>query len=235
MWGVASLLLAAIACLAVWNLKPAPAPPPKPVTRTVINLPPGQQFTGLGVFVAISPDGTHLAYIAAIQGGVRQLYLRAMDSLESKPIPGTEGASNPFFSLDSQWLGFFAGGKLKKISVSGGAEVTLGDAVGSRGASWGSQGMIAFTPTQDSPLQQVSDAGGAPQPLTRLEKGDLSQSWPESSCQMARQCSSLAEIPQAPRFRSTRLRLENDGTCFKAGRNPGTRPPGTWFTRKGET
>jgi len=102
-----------------------------------------------------------------------------MDSLESKPIPGTEGASNPFFSLDSQWLGFFAGGKLKKISVSGGAEVTLGDAVGSRGASWGSQGMIAFTPTQDSPLQQVSDAGGAPQPLTRLEKGDLSQSWPE--------------------------------------------------------
>jgi len=178
-WGVASLLLAAIACLAVWNLKPAPAPPPKPVTRTVINLPPGQQFTGRGLFVAISPDGTHLAYTAAIQGGVQQLYLRAMDSLESKPIPGTEEASNPFFSPDSQWLGFFAGGKLKKISVSGGAEVTLGDAVASHGASWGSQGMIAFTPTQDSPLQQVSDGGGAPQPLTRLEKGDLFQSWPE--------------------------------------------------------
>ena len=116
--------------LAVWNLKPAPAPAPQPVTRTVITLPPGQQLAGLdnGPAVALSPDGTHLAYVAR-QGGTQQLYLRAMDSLEAKPIPGTEGAVNPFFSPDGQWLGFFAGGKLKKVSVSGGAALTLGDAV----------------------------------------------------------------------------------------------------------
>ena len=77
--------------------------------------------------MALSPDGTHLAYVAR-QGGTQQLYLRAMDSLEAKPIPGTEGAVNPFFSPDGQWLGFFAGGKLKKVSVSGGAALTLGDA-----------------------------------------------------------------------------------------------------------
>ncbi len=68
--------------------------------------------------------------------------------LEAKPIPGTEGAVSPFFSPDGQWVGFFAGGKLKKVSVSGGAAMTLGDAANPCGASWGSQGIIAFAPTQ---------------------------------------------------------------------------------------
>src|SRR5712691_2912304 len=125
--------------LAVWNLKPTP---PGPVIRTVIALPPGQQLAGLdnGPAVAISTDGTHLAYVAR-QGGTQQLYLRAMDSLEPRPIPGTEGAVNPFFSPDGQWLGVFAGGKLKKVSVNGGTAVTLGDAASPYGASWSSQGI----------------------------------------------------------------------------------------------
>jgi serine/threonine-protein kinase len=113
-----------------------------------------------------------------IQGGAQQIYLRAMNSLESGPISGTAGAVNPFFSPDGQWLGFFAGGKLKKISVSGGSALTLGDAVQPRGASWGSQGMIVFAPTATSALQQMSDSGSPPQPLTRLEKGN-NQRWPE--------------------------------------------------------
>jgi serine/threonine protein kinase len=93
----ALLLVAAIASLVTWNLGPSPSP--QPVTRTVINLPPGQQLAGLdsGPAVALSPEGTQLAYVAR-QGGTQQIYLRAMDSLEAKPIPGTEGASNPFFS-----------------------------------------------------------------------------------------------------------------------------------------
>jgi eukaryotic-like serine/threonine-protein kinase len=168
----------AIIGLAAWNLKPAPSP--QPVTRTVITLPPGQQLAGMenGSAVALSPDGTLLAYVAR-QGGTQEIYLRAMDSLEARPIPGTEEAINPLFSPDSEWVGFFAGGKLKKVSVSGGAAVTLGDAVAGRGASWGSQGMIAFAPTNITSLQQVSDAGGTRQPLTRLEKGEVTQRWPE--------------------------------------------------------
>jgi Tol biopolymer transport system component len=71
------------------------------------------------------------------------------------------------------------GGKLKKVSVNGGSALSLGDAKNPRGASWGGQGMIAFAPTAVSVLQQVSDAGGAPQPLTRLEKGENSHRWPE--------------------------------------------------------
>jgi len=171
------LLVAVVTALAIWNLKPTP---PQPVTRMVINLPPGQQLTGLdrGPAVAFSPDGTHLAYVAR-QGGTLQLYLRAMDSLEAKPISGTEGATGPFFSPDGQWVGFFATGKLKKVSVSGGAAMALGDAAQPHGASWGSLGMIASPRTDTSTLVQVSDAGGASQPLTRFEKKDVSHRWPE--------------------------------------------------------
>jgi Tol biopolymer transport system component/predicted Ser/Thr protein kinase len=174
------LLGVAVASLATWNLKPTPEPVPRRVSRLVVTLPPGQQLAGLnsGPAVALSPDGTQLAYVA-IRGGTQQIYLRAMDSLEVKPIPGTEGGVNPFFSPDGQWVGFFAGNKLKKISVSGGAAVALGDASVPRGANWSSQGMIAFASTAVSALQQVSDAGGSPQPLTRFGKGEVSHRWPE--------------------------------------------------------
>jgi serine/threonine-protein kinase len=131
-----------------------------------------------GPAVALSPDGTHLAYVA-VQGGTQQIYLRAMDTLEARPMPGTEGAVNPFFSPDSQWLGFFTGGKLMKVSLGGGAAITLGAAGNPRGASWGSRGTIAFAPFSVGTLQQVSDAGGTLQPLTRLDKGEIVHGWPE--------------------------------------------------------
>jgi serine/threonine protein kinase/Tol biopolymer transport system component len=177
LWGVASLLLVAMTGLAIWNLKPSP---PRPVSRTVITLPPGQRLAGLDQpAVALSPDGTHLAYVAG-QGGIQQqIYLRAMDSLEARPIPGTEGATGPFFSPDGQWLGFFTGTNLKKIPLSGGAAQTLGDATLAHGESWSSQGTIAFSPGTASFLEQVSEAGGPLQPLTRLEPGEVSHRWPE--------------------------------------------------------
>jgi serine/threonine protein kinase/Tol biopolymer transport system component len=177
LWGVVSLILAAVTGLAVWDLKSSPPPP---VTRAVITLPPGQRLAGLDQpALALSPDGTHLAYVAG-QGGIQQqIYLRAMDSLEARPIPGTEGAAGPFFSPDGQWLGFFTGTNLKKIPLSGGAAQTLGDATLAHGESWGSEGTIAFSPATASFLQQVSEAGGQSQPLTRLEPGEVSHRWPE--------------------------------------------------------
>jgi Tol biopolymer transport system component len=129
--------------------------------------------------VALSPDGTRLAYVARQGDGTQKLYLRAMDSLEAKPIPGTDGAVNPFFSPDGLWLGFFVGQKLKKISVNGGVALTLGDASFPHGASWSSLGVIAFSPSIGSSLKQVPDGGGTPQLLTRLQKGEVNQRWPE--------------------------------------------------------
>jgi hypothetical protein len=158
---LAVLVGAVVAGLAVWNLKPAAA---RPVTRFTITLPLGQQLAGLdnGPALALSPDGSHLAY-AARQGGSQRLYLRAMDSLETKSVPGTDGAVNPFFSPDGQGLGFFAAGKLTKVLVSGGTAVTLGDTTFPLGATWGNQRMIAFEFSLTGALQQVSESGGTPQ------------------------------------------------------------------------
>jgi eukaryotic-like serine/threonine-protein kinase len=168
---------AVIAGIIIWNLRPSLLP--QPVSRFTITLPPGQQLAGLeiGPAVALSPDGTQLAYVAR-QGGTQQLYLRPMDSLESKPISGTEGATEPFFSPDGQSLGFFVSGQLKKISASGGAALPIVNAAYPDGATWGSQGMIAFA-SAIGVLQQVPDTGGAPQPLTRIEKGESTHRWPE--------------------------------------------------------
>jgi serine/threonine protein kinase/Tol biopolymer transport system component len=179
LWAAASLASSAVVGLTVWTFRPAAAPP-RPVTRFTMSLPAGQRLAGLDEpAIAISPDGTRLAYIAAQGTGLPQLYLRAMASPDAKPIPGTEGATDPFFSPDGQWLGFFTGGKLKKVSVSGGAAVTLAAASNPQGASWSSQGMIAFGSEPAAVLLQVSDAGGAPQVLTHLDKGETDHDWPE--------------------------------------------------------
>jgi eukaryotic-like serine/threonine-protein kinase len=183
-WQAASDLCDELNWIAESGSQVASAPslpsPPRPVTRLAVTLPPGQHLAGLenGPAMALSPDGTRLAYVAR-QGGAQQLYLRAMDSMEARPIPGTERAVNPFFSPDGQWLGFFAGNKLKKVYVTGGVALSLGDAAFPNGASWGSLGIIAFTSSNVSVLQQVPDAGGTPQPLTRFGKGEFTHRWPE--------------------------------------------------------
>jgi Tol biopolymer transport system component/predicted Ser/Thr protein kinase len=221
------LLVAVVTGLGVWNLKPSP---PKPVTRTVIALPLGQQLAGLdsGPAIALTSDGTHVAYVAR-RGGTQQIYVRAMDSLESTPIPGTEGAVDPFFSPDGQWVGFFAGGALKKISVSGGAALVLDSAATLLGASWGGQGMIAFAPQNVSVIQQVLDAGGAPQPLTRFEKGESSHRWPEFL--PGGRALLFAAGPSAINFTDAQVVVQSVGTAerrnlIRGGTNPRYAPSG---------
>jgi eukaryotic-like serine/threonine-protein kinase len=172
----ALVLLAAVAGFAVWKLRPTPAP--APVIRTVITLPAGQQLDpSVQSSLAISPDGSRLVYVAA-QGGKTQLYIRSMDSLEVRALADTDGAISPFFSPDGQWIGFNADGKLKKIPVNGGAAITLVDAAISGGASWSTQGSIVFS-VGPSNLRQVPEAGGAPQALTQLGKGEIAHAQPD--------------------------------------------------------
>ncbi|MGC2332103.1 MAG: protein kinase [Candidatus Acidiferrales bacterium] len=173
----AGILAVALASLAAWNLKPSPA---APVVRAVLTLPAGQRLAGLDApALALSADGSELAYVATTQGSASpQIFLRSMDSTDVRPIPGTEGAANPFFSPDGQWLGFFADRKLKKISVSGGAAQALADVSIPLGASWSSQGTIAFA-NFFAGFLEVPDAGGTTKPMTHFEKADISQGWPD--------------------------------------------------------
>jgi Tol biopolymer transport system component len=173
---LSALVAATVAGFAVWNLRPAPQ---LPVTRTVINLPPGDQLAALDFpAIAISPDGARIAYVA-FHSGTRQIYLRALDSLEAKPLAGTEGANTPFFSPDGQWLGFFASGKLKKILVNGGVAVPLSNGAAPTGAMWGNNGTIVFAPINTGVLEQIPDAGGIPKALTRFDKGEFTHGWPD--------------------------------------------------------
>jgi len=176
LWSAAALGTSFIVGFTVWSLKPAA---PKPVTRFAMSLP--RRLSLLDSAIAISPDGTRLVYAAGTSNLSTQLYIRQMDGLEARPIPGTEGGGNPFFSPDGQWIGFATFGELMKVSLSGGAPVSLGPVnfAGFSGASWGSQGRIAVVPQAGSPIQQIPDTGGNLQPLTRLEKGEAGHRWPE--------------------------------------------------------
>ncbi len=182
-WLVATTLLAiSTVALSVAVFKARPAFSPQQVTRFAVSLAAGKTVApGSSLAIALSPDGTRVAYVAE-SGGVAQLYLRAMDRLEPLPLAGTEGASTPFFSPDGQWIGFFADGKLKKISVQGGPSVALCEASGeNRGASWGPDDTIFFTPTFTVGLSRVSAAGGPAQVLTTPDaaQSERTHRWPE--------------------------------------------------------
>ena len=109
--------------------------------------------------VAISPDGTRIVYVGRRAGSVR-LYQRPLDSFDSTAIAGTEGAFNPFFSPDGQWIGFFTNTHLKKVPVSGGTPVTLCEARNPYGATW-SRDSIFFAQVFGTALSRVPAAGGA--------------------------------------------------------------------------
>ena len=178
----ACLTVAALTGIAVWTLKPTAVPAAREVTRFTVTLGSGDQLSGgnlgmLPVF-AVSPDGKTLAY-AAIRGAGTQIFLRAMDSLEARPVPGTEGGLYPFFSPDGRWIGFLATQILKKASVGGGAPLVLSQAPNTMpGATWGPNDAIAFSPSLTSGLSVIAGNGGTPQLLTEL-KGENSHRWPE--------------------------------------------------------
>jgi serine/threonine protein kinase len=121
-----AILCLIVAGVAGWFVKPTPLPEPKRVVRFEYELPEGQQFGDLTERAfAISPDGSPLVY-ATDKG----LYLRSMNEMDSKLLPGTGGSmQRPFFSPDGKWIGFFssAENRLKKIAISGGAPVTLAE------------------------------------------------------------------------------------------------------------
>jgi serine/threonine protein kinase len=119
--------------------------------------------------IALSPDGHRLVFAARDSSGREFLWVRPLDVLTAQPLSGTEGASEPFWSPDSRFIGFFAKGKLKKIAVSGGGPETICDAESGRGGTWNQEGVILFAPDATSGLYRVSYAGGETTPVTTLD------------------------------------------------------------------
>jgi Tol biopolymer transport system component len=185
--GVGGLALGVGATLlAIW---PRPAPPPSPLVRLSAELGAGASLVyvlGLRV-LALSPDGAELAFVGLKDPrALPQLYLRRLEELKASPLSGTEGARNPFFSPDGQWIAFFVDGNLKKISVTGGAAITLCEARDDRGGTWGEDGTIIFSQgrgngSSDGGLSRVSSAGGAPEVLTNPDAsaGEIGHYWPQ--------------------------------------------------------
>ncbi len=135
--------------LAIWAAWPRPAASPVSPMRLSAELGAEAYFprniNEEGQAAILSPDGNLLAFVAAIGPGVLpQLYLRRLEDLVASPLPGTEAARNPFFSPDGKWIGFFADGKLKKVAITGGGSLTLAEAFGVYGGTWGEDGAIVF-------------------------------------------------------------------------------------------
>ena len=165
-----AVVVVGIIALLIWRPWITTAVPLQPVGRFVVPFPPGTSLELERDGLALSPDGRHLALILRGDSSA-QLYLRDIDNFGMRPLAATAGldVSRPFFSPDGQWLGFFANGKIMKLSLSGGSPVTICDALPGQ-ASWGEEKTIVFMQRWGSHLWIVSsEPGSVPRPLTKLD------------------------------------------------------------------
>ena len=183
-WTVAGVACAAATTLLI-QLAPWRAAPPARATRVSVEIGADASLSLniiSGSTAILSPDGSLLAFVAQKSAGdVPRIYVRHLDQLQASPLAATEDAASPFFSPDGQWIAFFANGKLKKISVTGGGAVTLCDVPTGRGGTWADDGTIIYSPanTPGVSLMRVSAAGGKPDRLTTLEQGEITQRFPQ--------------------------------------------------------
>ncbi|MGQ0732075.1 MAG: protein kinase domain-containing protein, partial [Acidobacteriota bacterium] len=159
---VGGLILVALGWAAAYFSRP-PVVDVRPVTAAVV--PPARSSVGS---VAVSPDGRWLAF-SAVTGGNMQLWVRALESLSAQALPDTEGASYPFWSPDSRFIGFFAGGKLKKIAVTGGAAQTLCETGVTQGGTWNRDGVIVYAALGFG-LYRAPASGGEPTLLMAIDR-----------------------------------------------------------------
>ena len=161
-----SLVAAAAGFAAAWALR---RPAPSPITRTSIDI-PSQMELDRWSSIMLSPDGSSLVFAATGLDGKRELWIRRMDGFAIQALAGTENGSMPFWSPDSQSVGFFADRKLKRVPAGGGPVLTICDAQDGRGASWSENDVIVFAPAPFSGLSKVSGSGGAPEILTKPDR-----------------------------------------------------------------
>lgn len=179
-WAVAACLavaLAAALAIALAVSRNGRTGANEPVSLS-IDLPQGQSIQASDIApLAISPDGKRVVYIGVTSDGP-QLYMRELDSFRTTPIAGTQGAINPFFSPDGQWIAFSAGG-LKKVALTGGAVQEVSKAPAPYGGNWGSDDKIYFTTGPISLVSGVPATGGTPQEVITREETEEGDVWPQ--------------------------------------------------------
>jgi serine/threonine protein kinase/Tol biopolymer transport system component len=180
LWPALTLMFALLAGILFWSPWRDTASPATPVMRFPITLPLTAPLVGGASTVAIAPDGKYFAYLA-LSSGNPKLFLRPIDRFAAEPMAGTDGASDPFFSPDGQWIAFFANGKLKKVSIFGGSPQTVCNIPGfMRGGWWSTDGFIWYGNINSS-VYRVPSSGGAPQEVTIMDsaQGEISHRFPQ--------------------------------------------------------
>jgi Tol biopolymer transport system component/tRNA A-37 threonylcarbamoyl transferase component Bud32 len=152
------------------------------VLRLDISPPEGGRFVVSGDTPggsALSPDGRMVAFVAAVHGRTG-LWVRAFDDRTARPLPGTEGARDPFWSPDNRSIAFWAAGRLQRTDLAGTPPVPICDTFPTRGGAWSADGQIVFGSTSGG-LFRVPASGGTPSTLTRLDTsgGEASHRFPQ--------------------------------------------------------
>jgi serine/threonine-protein kinase len=138
---------------------------------------------GLNGTIALAPDGRAMAFVGQVDGENQpRLYYRSLDQLSARVLPDSEAPLDPVFSPDGQWIAFFSSGKLKKVSIAGGAAVPLADVQTARGLAWGEDNILSFTPDANAggKIMRVAAAGGAAFALGPAPEGHATQRWPQA-------------------------------------------------------
>jgi Tol biopolymer transport system component/predicted Ser/Thr protein kinase len=181
-WGIAAAILVIGVLVGVWCVSRFRQPPAEArAYRLQINPPEGSRFTfgnNIGG-IALSPDGRTAAYVTW-GSGKNGLWTQPLEGASARLIPGTEGAAYPFWSPDSKSVAFFAGSKLLRVDLAGGAPLAICDVAVARGGAWSSDGRIVYGVLADG-LFQVNSFGGKPTALTTLDASRLEgmHRWPQ--------------------------------------------------------
>jgi serine/threonine protein kinase len=170
---------AALIALVTWSFAQlAVSDRPDGLTRFTSPLPAGNTLDSAP---AVSPVGRKLALVGLDETGISRIFVRDLAEHEARPIAGSEGAKQPFWSPDGKALGFFARGKLMTVAVDGGAPIAIADARDAKGGAWGQSETIVFQPDlRDAGLSQVSAVGGPVSRVTTLDVAgpDVAHRWP---------------------------------------------------------
>jgi Tol biopolymer transport system component/predicted Ser/Thr protein kinase len=175
-WGLAGAAALAAVVLGVGFVRRAPGKPR--VVRFEIATPPDVVAIDEP---RISPDGRILAFNAIDSSGKSRIWIRALRDLESRPLEGTDGAGRPFWSPDSRYVAFVAGGKLLKVEVSGGPAQKICDAPGGSDGTWSPSGVILLDGTGPQPIRRILASGGTPVDYVKIDasRKETQVGWPE--------------------------------------------------------